>query len=70
MYYEFIFIVNFLLDFMILYGTKRILKINKKYIRLLFGSIIGASTTIFLFIKVSNISLAIIKIILSILPLY
>lgn len=66
MYYEFIFIVNFLLDFMILYGTKRILKINKKYIRLLFGSIIGASTTIFLFIKVSNISLAIIKIILSI----
>ena len=66
-YYEFIFILNFLLDFMILYGTKRILKINKKDIRLLLGSLIGSLTTIFLFIKIPNFSLAILKIVLSIL---
>lgn len=66
-YYEFIFIINFLLDFMILYGTKRILKINKRYIRLILGSLIGSLTTIFLFIKIPNTFLAILKIILSIL---
>ena len=66
-YYEFIFIINFLLDFMILYGTKRILKINKRYVRLILGSLIGSLTTIVLFIKIPNYLLAIFKIILSIL---
>ncbi len=64
-YYEFIFLLNFLLDFMILYGTKRILKINKKNFRLIFGSLIGTSTTLFLFIKISNFTLIILKIVLS-----
>ena len=66
MYIELIIILNFLLDFMILYGTKKILKINRSIKYLILGSIMGSITTIFLFIKISMISLIIIKIILSI----
>ena len=47
-YLEYIFIINFLLDFMILYGTKRILKINKLNIRLLLSSLIGSLSTFLL----------------------
>ena len=66
-YYEEIFILNFLLDFMILYGTKRILKINCNVIRVIVGSIIGSFTTFLLLIKLSSFTLFIIKIILSLL---
>ena len=64
-YYEEIFILNFLLDFMILFGTKRILKINKSIIRIVLGSIIGSFTTILLFYKISSIDLLFLKIIFS-----
>ena len=66
-YYEFVFLLNFLLDFMILYGTKRILKINKKNYQLLLGSLIGSFTTIFLFFRVSKLSLSIVKVLFSLL---
>ena len=65
MYFEMIFVLNFLLDFMILYGTKRILKISKSILRVLLGSLIGAFTTIFLFIKISSFSLFLIKVLFS-----
>ena len=64
-YFEFIFIVNFLLDFMILYGTKKLLKINKKNIRIFLGSITASFTSFLLFIDVSNIVLLLIKLLLS-----
>ena len=67
MYIELIFIVNFLLDYMILYGTKRLLNRKNKNKRLLLGSILGSSTPIFLFINITNIKLIIIKIFISIL---
>ena len=60
-YFEFIFVINFLLDFMLLYGTKKVLKLNKKIYRLLFGSTIGSLTTFLLFIELSNIELLILK---------
>ena len=66
-YFEAVLILNFLLDFMILYGTKRILKINKKLIRIVFGSIFGSFTTFLLLIDINNIELIIIKTIFSIL---
>lgn len=66
MYLEFIFIINFLLDFMILYGTKRILKLNKKNYRLIFGSLIGSLTTFLLFFKINSFLLIVIKLLLSI----
>ncbi len=65
-YLEYIFIINYLLDFMILYGTKRILKINKSNYRLLISSLIGSLSTFILLINISNLLLFIIKIILSI----
>lgn len=65
-YLEYIFIINFLLDFMILYGTKRILKKNTSNIKLIISSIIGSLSTFILLINVSNNQLFIIKIILSI----
>lgn len=66
MYFEFIFILNFLLDFIILYGTKKILKINIKNMRLCLGSFIGSLTMFILFINISNLYLMVFKIILSI----
>ena len=64
-YYEEVFILNFLLDFMILYGTKRILKRNNKMIRIVVGSIVGSLTTFLLFISISNLLLFLLKIIIS-----
>ena len=65
-YYEEIFILNYLLDFMILYGTKRILKRNNKMIRIIIASIIGSFTTFLLFISINNLLLFLLKIITSI----
>ena len=65
-YIEMIYILNFLLDFMILYGTKRLLKINTNNKRIILGSITGMMTTIFINKEISNIELIIIKIVLSI----
>ena len=64
-YIEFVYIINFLLDFMILYGTKRLLKINKSVLRIIIGSFIGMISTIFLQVKISNFTLMIIKMVLS-----
>lgn len=64
-YIELVFIVNFLLDFIILYGTKKLLKLNKSNKRLLLASIIGSLSTIIVFLKITNIILIILKILLS-----
>jgi len=65
-YIEEVFILNFLLDFMILYGTKRILKRNNKLIRIVISSIIGSFTTFILFININSFILFLLKIIISI----
>jgi stage II sporulation protein GA (sporulation sigma-E factor processing peptidase) len=65
-YIEFIYIINFLLDFMILYGTKRLLKINKSIIRIIISSLFGMMSTLLLYINISNLELFIIKIFFSI----
>lgn len=65
MYIEIVFIVNFLLDFMILYGTKRLLKRTSSMKRLISASIIGSLTTFILFININKVLLFIIKIIIS-----
>ena len=65
-YIELIFIINFLIDFMILYGTKRLLKINKSNIRLLFGSLVGSLTIFILLININSITLIILKLFLSV----
>lgn len=65
-YYETIFILNFILDYMILYGTKRILKQSSKNKRLLLGSLFGAMSTFILTIQISSIELFLLKIEISI----
>ena len=69
-YFEAILLLNFLLDFMILYGTKRILKRKEAIYRIIISSIIGSLTTIFLFIKINSITLFFIKIIISSLMIF
>ena len=64
-YLEFIFIINYLLDYMILYGTKRILKINTNLIRIYLASLLGSLSTFLLFIKINNINLFFLKILIS-----
>lgn len=64
-YLEIIFIINFLLDFMILYGTKKILKINKSIWRILLGGGIGSLTTFLLLIDINSWELFFIKIVMS-----
>ena len=64
-YFELIILLNFLLDFMILYGTKRILKINKPLFRIVLGSIFGSGSSFLLFIKLSSIDLLFLKIVFS-----
>ena len=66
MYFEIIMILNFLLDFMILYGTKRILKINNKLYRIFISSFIGSFTTFILLIDINSFLLLFIKLLLSI----
>ena len=66
-YYEIVFIINFLLDFMILFGTKRLLKINSNIYKLIIGSFIGSFTTFVLFINISSFFLFFTKVFISIL---
>jgi len=64
-YLEFILILNFLLDFMILYGTKRVLKLQKNLFRLILGGLIGSLTTFLLVAEIGGWCLFLLKIGLS-----
>lgn len=64
-YLEIIFFLNLLLDFNILYIVNKVLKRNCKIKKILFSSLIGEITLIFLYINISSILLFFIKILLS-----
>ncbi len=66
-YLDTLLILNLFIDYLILYGTKILLKRKTSNKRLLLGSIIGSLTTFTVFLKLNTIKLLIIKIILSIL---
>lgn len=65
-YIDLIFILNMILDLLLLITVKITLKRNIRFIRLLLGSFIGGLSIIFLFIPISSIILFIYKIIISI----
>ena len=70
-YFEEVFVLNFLLDFMILYGTKRILKISTcSFLSLILGSFIGGISTFLLFISCSPFLFLFIKIFISIVMVF
>ncbi len=65
-YIDLVLIINFFFDFIIIYGTKYILKLHTKLYRILLGSIFGSLSILLLFISLNNISLFILKLIISI----
>lgn len=65
-YLDLVFIINFFFDFIIIMGTKCILKENVKFIRLLLATLFASSSIFLLFIPINNITLFILKFIISI----
>lgn len=65
-YLELYFLINYILDISLLIGTSKLLKIHVKIIRYFIGAFIGSITIIFLFINISNITLLLLKIFISI----
>ena len=65
-YIDLVLIINFFFDFIIIYGTKYILKLHTKLYRILLGSIFGSLSILLLFISLNNLSLFILKFVISI----
>lgn len=65
-YLDFVFIINFFFDFLLLYGTSKILKRIVPLKNIIIGSLIGTITLFFLFFDLSSAQLFLAKIILSI----
>lgn len=61
-YIDILLLINFFCDFLVLYSVSVILKYNIKFIRLIFGSLIGSLSIIVLFIKLNNFTLLLLKI--------
>lgn len=66
-YLDLVFIINFLIDFILLFATKQILKKVTSLKRLLLGSLVGSISLIFLFLNLNSLELFICKVFLSIL---
>lgn len=64
-YLDVIFFLNFFFDFILLFATKYILKEKVKFYRLLLGSLLGAFSLLFLFLKINSFQLFILKIMIS-----
>ena len=67
MYIEIIILFNFLLDFMILYGTKRLLKLRTKWKRMVISALLGSISTLLFFIKIPILLWNGLKLLISIL---
>lgn len=66
-YIDLCLIINFFFDFLLLFGTSKILKRKVSLKRLLLGSFTASLTILMLFIRLNNFSLFILKLLLSIL---
>ena len=66
-YLDIVFLLNFIIDFLILYGVKVVLKEKVKLIRILLGSLVGSLTLIMLFVKINSFILILSKFIISLL---
>ncbi|MBQ2640101.1 MAG: sigma-E processing peptidase SpoIIGA [Bacilli bacterium] len=65
-YLDLLLIINFFFDFIIIYGTKYILKITTKLYRIILGSLFGSLTIILLFLPLNSLLLFVYKILISI----
>ena len=66
-YLDYIFLINFLFDFLLLLSVSIILRRNIKIKRIIFGALIGGISIFTLFMKINNIELFLIKVLISIL---
>lgn len=64
-YLDLVFFINFFFDFLLLFGTKYILKTRTKLYRLILGGLLGSLSILFLFLKINSLELFILKIIIS-----
>lgn len=65
-YLDLVFLLNFFFDFILLYGTSRILKNIVKMKRLLLGSFVASTSIFLLFIELNSFSLFLLKFVISI----
>lgn len=65
-YLDLVFIINFFFDFILLYGTSKILKRIVSLKRLFLGSLVGTFSLIFLYLPLTSFKLFILKVLLSI----
>lgn len=64
-YLDYIFFINMMFDFLLLLSVSIILKRNVKITKIIFGSIVGALSTFILFFKIDNLTLFLVKFIIS-----
>ncbi len=69
MYVDLIWVLNFYIDFWLLYITSLILKRNIKIFNIIIASLVGSLSTLLVFFKINNFILIIIKIFLAIIML-
>lgn len=65
-YLDFVILINFFFDFILLYGTSKILKKIISLKRLLLGSLLGTISLLFLFFSLSSLELLLFKILISV----
>ena len=65
-YLDLVVLLNFFFDFLLLYGTSKILKERVPIKRLVLGSVVASLSVFLLFIKLNSVSLFLIKIVISI----
>ena len=63
LYLDYIFLINFLFDFILLLGVSLVLKRNTKIKRLFIGSLVGAFSFFFIFFNISSFLFLILKLI-------
>ena len=64
-YVDLVFLINLIMDFYILSGVKFLLRLDTKIIRIILGSLIGTLSIFLLFFHLSNITLNLFKIVIS-----
>lgn len=68
-YLDYVFLINFLFDFIILYGINTILKRNTNKKRIILGSLFGGLSAFILFLSIKGILFFLIKMLLGIIML-
>ena len=65
-YLDLVFLLNYIIDFLLLLSVSYILKRNVKLVRILLGALVGSIAIFLLFLNTNNISLFVFKLIISI----